>query len=315
VKLTQTAATIEEQIAGLMYSRMIKIGWTPELRRDYFSWFNNDHTTAHHPDQLVKWFDEAGRPYANGNSFNGFLQRIRTEAMATLTPEEQESLSGILTGYRPPPGRGARGAGARGGPATAPATAPLSSATDVGLASAVEQAAPAPRAFVRDWTVADLESSLSDVSRGRNFERGKAAYAAAQCAACHAMAGTPAQGGVGPDLTAIAARFHRQDILESIIEPSKVISEQFADTMVRLKNGDVVVGRVLEDADQRMVFQTNPRATDKTEVKKSDIEMRKFSPISPMPTGLVNYLSKDEILDLLAYLEAAGRPEHPDFSN
>jgi putative heme-binding domain-containing protein len=162
--------------------------------------------------------------------------------------------------------------------------------------------------------MADLEPSLPEVSNGRDFQRAKSAYAIAQCAACHGMAGTPAAGGVGPDLTAIAARFRRRDILESIIDPSKVISEQFADTAVTLKNGDVVVGRVLEDSDERMIFQTNPRATNTTEVKKTDVVTRKLSPLSPMPTGLVNTLSKDEILDLLAYLEAGGRAEHPDFS-
>ena len=70
--------------------------------------------------------------------------------------------------------------------------------------------------------------------------RGRAAYEVAQCAACHKMADTPAAGGVGPDLTAVAARIQRRDILESILEPSKVISEQFANTIVRTRDGDAM---------------------------------------------------------------------------
>src|SRR4029079_2115466 len=94
------------------------------------------------------------------------------------------------------------------------------------------EAAPAQRSFVKEWTMADLESSLGEVSSGGDFKRGQAAFVATQCGVGHQIANTPAQGGVGPDLTSIAARFRRRDILESIIEPSKVVSEQFQDTMI-----------------------------------------------------------------------------------
>ncbi|HVT90974.1 MAG TPA: hypothetical protein VHD56_19130 [Tepidisphaeraceae bacterium] len=327
VKLLQTATTQEEQIACLMYMRQVKLGWTPEMRRDYFSWFNADHSAARHPDQLMKWFDEAGRAYVNGNSYNGFVSRIRTEALATLSPDEAESgeLASILSAYRPPAARvrggngGVGGRGGRGGfPTTAPTTAPTIASTGaepLALAAAMPLVgALAARRVVREWTMSDIEPLLGEVNSGRNFERAQNAFAIAQCGTCHAMAGTPAAGGVGPDLTSIAARFRRRDMLESIIEPSKVISEQFADHALRLKNGDVVVGRVVEDGDDIVVVQPNPRAPDKTEVKKSDIASRSLSKLSPMPTGLVNILTQDEILDLLAYLEAGGRSDHPDFS-
>ena len=84
----------------------------------------------------------------------------------------------------------------------------------------------------------DLESSLVDVSSGRNFQRGQAAFAAVQCGVCHAIAGTPANGGVGPDLTSVAARFRRRDLLESMIDPSKVLSDQYADALIRTKGGE-----------------------------------------------------------------------------
>lgn len=48
-------------------------------------------------------------------------------------------------------------------------------------------------------------------------------------------------------------------------------------------------------------------------MKKSDIKSRGFSKISPMPEGLINILSQEEILDLLALLESAGRKNHPAF--
>jgi putative heme-binding domain-containing protein len=158
-----------------------------------------------------------------------------------------------------------------------------------------------------------LLPSLADVGKGRNFARGRAAYDAAQCAACHKMADTPAAGGVGPDLTAIAARFQRRDILESIIEPSKVISEQFASTIVRTRDGDAVEGHIAEETENNLVLQTNPLKPDKVTLKKADITARALSKLSPMPEGLVNTLEKDEILDLIAFLESGGNPDHPDF--
>lgn len=162
--------------------------------------------------------------------------------------------------------------------------------------------------------MADLEPSLDQVESGRSFQSAQAAYAAAQCSVCHAMAGTPAQGGVGPDLTSVASRFRRRDMLESIIEPSKVVSEQLADQVVVLKNSDVLVGRIIEDSETKVVVQSNPLSPIRTDVKKEDIVSRTMSKLSPMPTGLVNHLTKEEILDLIAYMEAAGRPEHPNFA-
>src|SRR5205085_3622378 len=65
-------------------------------------------------------------------------------------------------------------------------------------------AAPAARPFVKNWTVADLESALPEVDNGRSFARGKELFTAATCVSCHKIAG---QGGdLGPDLSEVAKR-------------------------------------------------------------------------------------------------------------
>jgi len=162
----------------------------------------------------------------------------------------------------------------------------------------------------------DLLPSLEGAARGRNFRRGRDAYVAAQCAVCHKLGNDPATmaGDVGPDLTAVASRFTRRDILESIIEPSKVISEQYMNTAVRLKNGDTVVGRLLEETPDMLVLSPDQRKPDKVTVKKSDIDRRVPSKLSPMPQGLADILTRDEIFDLLAYLESGGKRDHPAFA-
>ena len=169
---------------------------------------------------------------------------------------------------------------------------------------------------VKQWAMADVLPSLDKAAKGRNFGRGREAYLAAQCAACHKIGNDNATtaGDVGPDLTAVASRFTRRDILESIIEPSKVISEQYQNTAVRLKNGDTVVGRLLSETDQQLVLQPDQLKPDKVTVKKADVERRVPSNLSPMPDGLVNVLNQEEILDMLAYVESGGRRDHPAFA-
>ena len=111
-----------------------------------------------------------------------------------------------------------------------------------------------------------------------------------------------------PDLTAISSRFSRRDLLDSLIDPSKVVSEQFAFTTVTKKDGAQLTGRIVEDNDQKIALVMNPLAPDaKIEIKKADIAKSEHSKISPMPSGLLNMLTKEEVLDLMAYLESAGK--------
>ncbi|HEV8292243.1 MAG TPA: hypothetical protein VGP94_09980, partial [Tepidisphaeraceae bacterium] len=284
VKLAQTARTEDEQIGYLLYLRQIKSGWTAELRRDFFAWFNGDHSNARHPEAVLQWFDDAGARYNNGNEYNLYLNNIRNEALATLSDEEKKDaqVAAVLNDYKI-------------------------------AAQASRNRPPPPRRVVKNWKMEDLLPSLNDVSKGRNFARGKMAYEIAQCGVCHKFAEAASQGGVGPDLTSIASRFSRRDILESTIEPSKVISDQFANTIVRTKDGDTIDGHIMEDTPDQLVVQINPLKPELVKVKKSNVRSSSLSKLSPMPEGLVDVLSKEEILDLIAYLESGGNREHPDF--
>ncbi|MBA3936756.1 MAG: c-type cytochrome [Planctomycetes bacterium] len=277
VALLKAAPTQEEQLTYVVALRSVKSGWTPELRRSYLSWWDAGRSNQH-PAGVVQWFTEAGIGFNNGSSFTKLLSHALSDAKAAMTPEELAAVGD-----------------AHPQAATTP-SAPLA----------------AVRAFVQDWKTADLQPLLDQVSKGRNFARGKAAFTGAQCILCHRYGD---QGGaVGPDLTAVATRFKRQDLLESITEPSKVISEQFATTVFTMKDGSVLVGRVIQDADQTVMVAQNPFAPQTTPIAKADIKSRDVSKVSLMPPGLLNTFTKDEILDLLAFLESMGDPQHPDFS-
>jgi putative heme-binding domain-containing protein len=280
VKLLEAAPTLEEQVGYVHYLRTVSKGWTPELRKSYFLWWAKDRAKAGHSDEVLKWFSDAGRPYSDGASFPKFLGNFHAQAKATLTPEESLALADVLAAYVPP-----------GQKAKAPAR---------------------KRSFVKEWKMEDLLPALDEVAKDRSFERGKEVYESAQCAQCHKFGNEG--GSVGAELTAVSSRFARRDILESIIEPSKVISEQYANTMLLLTNGKIVDGRILEENAQRLILQPNPLQPEKIEIRKSDIEKRALSKISPMPAKLVDTFTKEEILDLMAYLESGGRKDHPAFA-
>ncbi len=279
VKLLTASTTQEEQVWYVLQLRTAKTGWTPELRQQYFTWWTGDRSKQH-PGYVTQWFKDAGRDYSDGASFPNFLKNLHADARKTLSPEETTALEPVLTAF------------------TAPGK--------------VKKPAATQRSVVKNWTMADLEPALAQVGKGRNFQVGKNMYEIGQCAQCHKFGNDG--GAVGPDLTAVSSRFQRRDILESIIDPSKVVSEQYQNTMIGLKNDTDIIGRVLEETADKLVVQQNPLAPDKTTVKKSDIKTRTLSKVSPMPQGLADILTKDEILDLIAYMESAGKRDHPDFS-
>ncbi|MDB5294050.1 MAG: hypothetical protein JWO31_33 [Phycisphaerales bacterium] len=284
VKLLGESTVQEEQVGYLLYLRGATSGWTPALRKQYFGWWTTDRSKLAHPADVTRWFDEAGRPYADGSSFANFLGNLHKEAVAKLSPDEAKELAEVIASYTPPAAKAAKAA-----------------------------AKAKPRTLVKQYAMTDLEPSLASAGKGRSFERGKEAFAAAQCMACHKFGNEG--GAVGPDLTAVSSRFNRRDLLESIVEPSKVISEQYQNTDVRLKDGDVVSGRVVADSAGELVVLPDPLKPDqKVTVKKADLKSTGPSKLSPMPEGLINILSKDEVLDLLAYVESGGNKAHPAFS-
>ncbi len=165
------------------------------------------------------------------------------------------------------------------------------------------------RRFVKSWQLTDLADALGGVTPRRDLRNGRTLYAEAGCRQCHAFAGEG--GGNGPDLTGVAGRFPRRDLLEHIFDPSKVIAENYRNATVTMKSGVIMDGRLIaEDADT-LTLATNPIDTDnRSHVRKRDIASQRVSDISPMPAGLLDYFTRDEILDLLAWLEFGGTSSH-----
>jgi putative heme-binding domain-containing protein len=161
--------------------------------------------------------------------------------------------------------------------------------------------------------MADLTADLDKIGTGRNFARGKAMYAAAQCLQCHQF-GPERGGNIGPDITAVGNRFNRHDLLESIIHPSKAISEQYASYVLNLKDGEFIIGQIVAENANAYTIVTDAVTGAREEIPKNKVTSREISPVSLMPPGLLNTLSKEEILDLLAYLESGGNEKAAMFT-
>jgi putative heme-binding domain-containing protein len=115
---------------------------------------------------------------------------------------------------------------------------------------------------------------------------------------------------VGPDLTGLAGRFSARDLLESVLEPDKVISDQYAGVIIQTSTGKVVVGRITNfDGDEIHVNTDMLDPTALEIVDRQDIEELRTSPVSMMPSGLLNTLKEDELLDLMAFLLSRGDPD------
>jgi putative heme-binding domain-containing protein len=130
--------------------------------------------------------------------------------------------------------------------------------------------------------------------------------------ACHRFDGEG--GATGPDLTTTASRFDRRTLLESILEPSKVISDQYHNVIIDKKDGTEVTGRIVEEDDRRIVMLTNPFTDERAELWKTDVQTRVVSKVSPMPEGLVNVLTQEEIFDLIAFIESGGKSDASAFA-
>jgi putative heme-binding domain-containing protein len=127
--------------------------------------------------------------------------------------------------------------------------------------------------------------------------------------ACHKLEGTGTQ--IGPDLAQLDKKFKSLDILQELLDPSARINEKFQSYVFQLDSGKVVTGLVLEETPEKIKVIENPIANaNPIEIKPSEVEERLKSPSSIMPKGLLDKLSREEIIDLIAYVLARGDANH-----
>lgn len=231
-------------------------------------------------ERYFKWFHKAAT-YRGGASFDLFVQDIKKEAVENLSDKRKQQLASILE-FKPQ------------------SNTPTFSSK--------------PRTLVKKWTVDDLAGIVEPGSlKERNYDKGQQLFAEASCFACHRFSG---QGGaIGPDLTALSGRFSPRDILESVILPSKQVSDQYQAIKALTDDGKVVVGRIVNLNGDNIAINTNmldPNAI--TNVNRNHLEEILPSDQSMMPEGLLDNFTEDEVKDLMAYLLSRGDRENEMFA-
>ena len=229
--------------------------------------------------RLFIWFSRAAS-YKGGASFNNFVNEIKKDHIARLSAKRKKALASII--------------GAK------PVTKnPLSSNRQL--------------KFIKNWQMKDLTPLLgSGLESNRNFKNGREMFATATCYACHRF--NEEGGGIGPDLTSAGGKFSPHDLLESIIDPSKEISDQYGSITFTLKDGKQIIGRIANLSGDTYRIITDLMAPGAmTIIKTSDIKSSEPTKFSMMPPGLLNQLEDEDILDLLAYILSGGNKNDPLF--
>ncbi len=225
------------------------------------------------------FLDDALAGFDGGHGFGQFVDRIREDALERMPREARDELEAWLAARR----------------AARPERRDLGSAT-------LEVSMPVPRE--REWSAGELRILLASPLHGRSFERGRAIYESATCAQCHRLR---AEGGsTGPDLTGAGSRFSRLDLLDAILEPSRVISDQYGDQELVTADDELLVGRIEREEGGSLHLRLLPPAEELIEVDAARIVERRAHPLSRMPAGLLDALTEEEIADLFAYVLSGG---------
>jgi len=219
--------------------------------------------------RVLDWFTVA-RTFRGGHLIGQIIARMQADLVATITDDEKPALAESLALLEKPVVEG-----------EAIAAAP-------------------PRPVVKQWTQADLASHLDKALAPRDADAGRRALAAAQCLKCHRFGSSGS--AIGPDLSAIGKRFDARGIVESILEPSKVVDPKYHATTWVLDDGRVVTGRANMVNDREIGVETSALTGESLKILRSEIESSHPAAVSPMPQGLLDTLSLDEILDLVALL-------------
>jgi putative heme-binding domain-containing protein len=172
------------------------------------------------------------------------------------------------------------------------------------------QAPAAGQATKTAWTMEQLLPAVAEIKSGRDWKQGGQTFQQAGCGICHSFSTYWQGNGLAPDLTAVGSKFTRDIILRSILEPSAEINPQYMHTEFSLKDGGVIRGTLIEIVDRKFIVAPVMMSPDVTiEIPQADVKSDAPSAVSPMPAGLVDGFSREQVLDLFAFLLAGGNQD------
>ena len=229
----------------------------------------------------LEWFLKAAN-YRGGASFQKFIEFIRNDSLASFSETEKTELAELI------------------------AKEPEKKTAIENVGAMFAGRTPTT------WTLEDLSAAAQSDLKHRSFDNGRKIFAAAACFTCHRFGN--AGGMTGPDLTTAGRRYSPHDLLDQIINPSKVINEQFSAVTVVTEAGKVHTGVVVNLSGDTVTINTDlTDPNQRVSIDRKEVEEMEVSKTSPMPVNLLGLLTKDEVMDMLAYVLSGGDPEHELF--
>lgn len=149
-----------------------------------------------------------------------------------------------------------------------------------------------------------IQQLVRDVRQSGDALRGAVVFhqPSMACSKCH-LAGSKADGQLGPDLSQLDKQTSDQSLIESVLWPSKVIRKGFESVTLQQADGTTLTGLLVEQTDDKVVVRDVTKGGEPLTIAKSDIEQMKVNELSIMPAGQINQLnSRQQFLDLMRYL-------------
>lgn len=176
--------------------------------------------------------------------------------------------------------------------------------SDAALVAALSAAAGLD-ADPRPWSEEEMAAFVADVRAHGNPERGEAVFRRADlnCMGCHRVAGVG--GTIGPDLSPIGTSSPPDYLVRAVLLPDEAIKEQYNTLVVLTDDGEIFQGIVVDRDDQRIVLK-EANGTLRT-VPVHRIEDQREGG-SLMPRGLAALMTREEFVDLIAFLSELGKP-------
>ncbi|MBI2950315.1 MAG: c-type cytochrome [Verrucomicrobia bacterium] len=125
------------------------------------------------------------------------------------------------------------------------------------------------------------------------------------CAACHTL--FDSGGKLAPELTG-SQRSNLDYILENVVDPNAIVSSLYRATYFETADDRLISGIVLRENESTVSIQTQ---TGTLTLPRNEITSRHESALSMMPEGLLDSLSPQEVIDLVAYLQSPSQVPLP----
>ncbi len=253
------------QIHYVYALREIQDGWTPEQKR-----------------QLVAWFQKA-KEWRGGASFVGFVNRLFESCLEFFDPGETQQAYAVIPEFAPVEDERLLVSLRRGTGHVQPNVFARKRGTN--LYSEQE---------IFEYMMYDPMTTMATREQGlRVFEEA--------CAKCHRFGDLGKD--YGPDLTTVANRFSRRDLLEATLWPSRTISDQYRSWRIETRD-DVYSAMILEE-DELSVTVFIPDLERPVAIARESIVDLRESEVSIMPEGLLDQFEMRETAGLFRLLQEA----------